>query len=376
LSRVTSLQSRFVIEPKESADRAMRGNIQSIQFLRFVAASLVVFFHSTQAVNQYFGGGISQSILYASEFGASGVHIFFVISGFIMVYTSFSGPKADFSRYNFFLKRFVRIYPIYWFYCILYIAFHHYVGHAYDASAKELFGSFLLFPGYSPLIIGPGWTLSYEVYFYLCFGIVMALSLFRGLFILAIFFLLSIALGLAFHVVDPVLRVVTDSLLIEFLLGASVAYLIVVGVKLPVGLSYALQALALAGFLAGYLLGYSRFPSLIMWGIPSAALLAGLVFNERNGLLLNWVKKCAFLGDCSYSLYLIHILLIDVLLTTYQAIFGTLSSGNIGICLLLTALCITFAFVSYELLEKNLVGSLQYVLKARIAWARDSNQVD
>src|SRR5260221_345566 len=354
----------------------MRKNIESIQFLRFVAASLVVFFHSTQAVNQYFGSGISQSIIYASEFGASGVHIFFVISGFIMVYTSFPGPKADFSRYDFFLKRFVRIYPIYWFYCILYIIFHHYVGQAYDAAAKELFGSLLLCPGYSPLIIGPGWTLSYEVYFYLCFGIVMALSLFRGLFVLAIFFFLSIILGLAFRVVDPVLRVLTDSLLIEFLLGAGIAYLIVVGVKLPVGLSYAMQALALAGFLAGYLIGYSRFPSLIVWGIPSAALLAGLVFNERNGRLLNWVKKCAFQGDSSYSLYLIHILLIDVLLTTYQAIFGTPSSGDIGICLLLTVLCITVAFVSYELLEKNLVGSLQYVLRGRIAWARGSNQAD
>lgn len=354
----------------------MRTNIQSIQFLRFVAASLVVFFHSTQAVNQYFGGGISQSIIYASEFGASGVHIFFVISGFIMVYTSFSGSKADFSRSQFFFKRFVRIYPIYWFYCILYLVFHHYVGKAYDGSAIEFLGSFLLFPGYSPFIIGPGWTLSYEVYFYLCFGTVLVLSLRRGLLVLATFFFLSIILGLIFRVADPVLRVLTDSLLIEFLFGAGIAYLLLVGVRAPVGLSFVMQALGLAAFLVGYLIGYSRFPSLIMWGIPSAILLAGLVFNERNGLTPNLVKKCAFLGNSSYSLYLIHILLIDFLLTTYQAMFGTPRSGNIGICFLLTALCITVAFVLFELLEKNLVGSLQYVLSGRIAWARGRDRLD
>ena len=274
----------------------MRDKIESIQFLRFFAAALVVFFHSTQAVIQYFGGGISQSIAYAADFGSSGVHIFFTISGFVMVYTSFTRRGAAFSSSKFLLRRFIRIYPIYWFYCIFYILYHHYAGSDYAISAKDIFGSLLLLPGYSASIIGPGWTLSYEVYFYICFGIIMALSLSRGLIVLTMFFLASVATGIVFHFKSPVLQVLTDSLLIEFLLGAGIAYLFLFGMKLPVGMAYAMQASAIAGFFGGYLIGYSHFPSVITWGIPSSVLLAGLVFNERNGHIFNWVKRSSFLG--------------------------------------------------------------------------------
>jgi exopolysaccharide production protein ExoZ len=66
----------------------MRENIAAIQFLRFVAAALVVLFPSIAAANKHFAGSMSESSMYAAGF-ASGVHIFFVIGGFIMMYTSF-----------------------------------------------------------------------------------------------------------------------------------------------------------------------------------------------------------------------------------------------------------------------------------------------
>ena len=323
--------------------------------MRFVAATMVVFFHSTQAVNHYFGGGITPAIAYAANFGASGVHIFFVISGFIMVYSSFPNKSAQFSAQKFYLRRFIRIYPIYWIDCVLYLAFHTYFGQGYALSSGQIAGSLMLLPGYSTLIIGPGWTLSYEVYFYICFGIAMSLGLERGLVLLLVFFLMSIIAGIGFGTENSVVQVLTNTLLIEFLLGAGIGYFILAGRTLTVSIAYALQALALAAFFLGYLIGYSRLPSVVMWGVPSSILLFGLIANERNGHLFYWIKRLSFLGDSSYSVYLIHVLLIDVLLSTYLKMFPAPGHGGLRMSILLTALIIGIAYVFYELLERNLL---------------------
>ena len=73
----------------------MRDSLKSIQFLRFVAASLVVFDHSALSIEQHIGA-LPVGISYVAGFGGIGVHIFFVISGFIMVYTSFSEGRKGF----------------------------------------------------------------------------------------------------------------------------------------------------------------------------------------------------------------------------------------------------------------------------------------
>ena len=88
----------------------MRKNIASIQFMRFVAATLVVLFHTTEAANLYFVGSIPNLSMHVATFGASGVHIFFVISGFVMIYTSFYNEIDNFSSSKFLTKRIIRIY--------------------------------------------------------------------------------------------------------------------------------------------------------------------------------------------------------------------------------------------------------------------------
>jgi exopolysaccharide production protein ExoZ len=330
---------------------------------------MVVLLHSTEAVNQYFGG-ISSNMIYTAKFGVAGVHIFFVISGFIMVYTSFYPRNTEFSSGRFLLRRFVRIFPIYWVYCLLYLLYRHFFGPGYTVSNVDIFGSFLLLPGYSPVIIGPGWTLAYEVYFYLCFGLAMILGLKRGIIVLALFFLSSIALGLVFQAEGAAARMVSNSLLVEFLFGAGLAYVFLKCQTVSVKLAVTMQVLALAGFLSSYLIGYERFPSVIVWGIPSAALVAGLAFAEKNGQIFGWIRKCSFLGDSSYSLYLIHILLIDILLTAYRTSVAVPSSGNPVMWGSLTAFSILVAFALYELVERNLVSSLQDLARQRITWMR------
>jgi exopolysaccharide production protein ExoZ len=346
----------------------LHGNVDSIQFLRFVAASLVVFWHSIEALNQHIPGTISKTILQNGLLGASGVHIFFVISGFIMVYSSFyRNNDGHFSFSKFLSRRAIRIYPIYFIYCGLYIYFYHNFLGAPLLSFGELIGSLLLLPGYSARIIGPGWTLAYEVYFYLCFSIAMIVGLKKGIRALTVFFLASIALRLAVDTGSQAIFVFTNSLLIEFLLGAWIGYAVVSEVRVGDLPARLMLALAFAGFLAGIIFGFNRLPAVLMWGVPSALLVAGSVFSELNGRIPTLIRKYSFLGDSSYSLYLIHVVLIDIVIvlaintgdwiTAYAQHVGTL--GMILACCVITAYCIAVALFLYEVVERRLVGRLR-----------------
>jgi len=334
--------------------------LKSIQFLRFIAATLVVFTHSMDNAKYNISDSTTPTMHYVSHFGKSGVHIFFVISGFIMIYTSFGG-SAQFDSSKFFLRRLIRIYPIYWIYAAAYILLREIVSGGYQ-SIWAVFGSLLLIPGYSSIIIGQGWTLSYEVYFYICFSFFMMLGLFSGLLVMTLFFLASIAVGLIFHFDNSGLHVFTDSLLVEFLFGAWIAYFFILDKRLSSSLSNALIVLALALFVISIPLGYNRLPTVLTWGVPSALLIAGSVFKERGGNLPSFVRRCSFLGDSSYSLYLLHILLTALLLRGFLAIFPSPESGYFVFCLVLTGLCIAISAVMYELIERRVVRALQTMI--------------
>ena len=123
--------------------------------------------------------------------------------------------------------------------------------------------------------------------------------------------------------------------------------------------------LAIAGFVAGFAFGH--LPSVIKWGAPSALLIAGVVFMEINGrippVIINW----SFLGDSSYSLYLLHVLLIDAVI--FLALYLDVSPGahvrTIGrfgmmtVCFGITAYCVVLALISYKFIERPVVRYLQ-----------------
>jgi len=354
----------------------MRENVASVQFLRFIAAALVVLHHSTEGINQYFSGSISNLTMGVTDFGAVGVDIFFVISGFIMVYTSFRTKDETFSSSKFIAKRIIRIYPIYIIYSLFYLCFYHFFLGGKNISLEQFFGSILLLPGYSSDIIGPGWTLSFEIYFYACFSIAMALGLVRGISALTFFFLAAIMLRFASDTSQPAIHVITSTLLIEFLLGAWIGYAVVSFVRIDNKLANVLLTFALAGFVAGIYFGfYTRLSSVVTRGIPSALLVAGLVFKEKNGRLPLLMNKYSFLGDSSYSLYLLHVVLIDAVIVlalyvgdsirTHMLQIGTFEM--MIVCFGITAYCIVVAFISYELIERRLVGRLQDLYRRKTA---------
>lgn len=298
---------------------AVQGSkIQSIQFLRFVAATLVVLFHSHLAIsNRLSPDSAVQADLYLFGFGAVGVHIFFVISGYIMVLTN-SRPDRPFSAKQFYKKRFIRIYPIYWLIAALYLVINTVMGSPYELTPYSLISSLLLLPDHAPLIIGPAWTLAFEMYFYLIFGIAMIFGLVRGLILLSIFFTLSMAFGLMVRPTNEFVALITNNLLAEFLVGAWIAW-VTLRFKFPAWLGYAAIAGSLLLYAGGIAIGYESLPSAIIWGVPSALLIFGAVVLEHH-VQPAFVTRLAPLGDSSYTLYLLHILLITILIALGQAI--------------------------------------------------------
>ena len=146
--------------------------LSNLQYLRAFAAINVVYLHVLIGGNSYNRPSTMFPIL--GEWGANGVDIFFVISGFVMIYSQINNPKTILKFYK---SRLLRIVPIYWlitFTIILLFLFFPDIFRSFNTDVKKSISSFFFisqlmtkeFP-----VINVGWTLEWEMLFYLIFGI-------------------------------------------------------------------------------------------------------------------------------------------------------------------------------------------------------------
>src|SRR5258708_26611358 len=138
-----------------------------VQYLRGIAAMLVVLHHL------YFDN---------TQLGPFGVKIFFVISGFVMWFTT---AGVNVSPLSFWRRRLVRIVPLYWFFLSLLVGIGlsppHYLKST-EITPGTVVKSFLFIPHFhavqkviAPILI-PGWSLNYEMFFYFIFGIALLIE--------------------------------------------------------------------------------------------------------------------------------------------------------------------------------------------------------
>lgn len=342
------------VSRSDSLHRTSGVTLSSIQSLRAVAAIIVVAFHSHISFASSYSNLWLANESYIFGFGKVGVHIFFVISGYIMYLTSF-GLNKRFDPKIFLLKRFMRIYPIYWVFVAMYVATAYLLLSPPKLSLPKYFGMILLLPGPGSSVIGPAWTLSFEVYFYAIFAAAMVLGKARGIAVLTAFFLLSVVLGHLLRPQSAALSLLTNSLLLEFILGVWIAHY-TTSVSFSKAVGWSAVVVAGVGYLIGLALGYDRLPSFVIWGVPSALLVGGaVVLEQRNSRILTAVsQKISWLGNSSYSLYLCHVLIISLILHT-----NLLHIGLIPLVVLNTIACVIFALIFYNLVESPLVQTLQ-----------------
>lgn len=302
--------------------------IKSIQALRAIAALSVLLAHAAQIEDRF----LTEPILPPQAFyGVSGVDLFFVISGFVMVHVTGATDRAGLRQIGAFLyARITRIYPPYWLFSILAVgAYALQPAEAYRSLGDvSLIASFLLWPTQQLPVLSVGWTLIHEMYFYLVFALALAAprQWLPGL-MLAWLALVSLGTGLGAHDAGPMMALISHPMTAEFILGALIGLFIQpLSRRTPAFLAWALIALGLAGFAAGCAhfglrpapagglvalpdLGWGR---VLFWGLPGALILYGAVCLELSGRL-TIPRGLMALGDWSYALYLCHLLVVTAL---------------------------------------------------------------
>ncbi len=317
-------------------------DIYSIQYLRALAASAVVCFH----VSEQFGGPFAT--------GAAGVDVFFVISGFIMWVTTARKPVGP---WRFIGRRITRIVPVYWIVTLLTAAGilikpQFFYGHI--LSAENLVGSLFFLPvlqrdALHPVVI-QGWTLCYEMMFYVVFALILFLGQ-RWRFGVLVGFLAAIAV-LHFLLPQGYARSYTDPIVLEFAAGIVVGRLWLQGVRPSLGLALLMLG---GGFL---LLAVSSLldpgmPRVVAWGVPAMLIVAGAVFAER-ARPFRPTALLSFLGDASYSIYLWHVL-VGIVVTGAVLRLGVPMVLQPGLILVLT---LALSAMLYLIVEEPLIRLL------------------
>lgn len=283
--------------------------IVSIQLLRAVAAIGVAAFHVQFDLQRYFGLGDRLPNLIV---GAAGVDLFFVISGFVMAWTSghlfgIPGAAADFLR-----RRVIRVVPLYWAVTALYLAVIAAMpssGPSY--SPADMVTSLLFIPALRPdggivqPIVGQGWSLNYEMFFYGLFALAL---LFKRKIGLPLLFLTFGGLVAAHFSLDlgTVLTFWTAPLILEFLFGLLIGLAARAGYTVPRPFGFFAVALALV-LLFFPPLHVTEVNRALTWGIPAALIVGGLVL-ARIEPPRRFAPAITLLGDASYALYLLHAL--------------------------------------------------------------------
>lgn len=295
--------------PLHASTGQRRGSLEGLQYLRAIAALMVVWTHAREQFDWL-------RLQFPSEAGAYGVDLFFVISGFVMVYTTHG---RQITAWQFMRKRIERVAPLYWVTTLGLLAVALLAPSLVRSVMPDLghtVASLLFWPMVSPKfpdhywpVLIPGWTLNYEMAFYLLFAL--------SLFLPARQRITSIVLALGAWVVlmqwlphpEGVIDFYSNPIILNFAAG------------MLLGRAYLGGWLSSKPHIGFYLIIFG----IICWwmadrldlgnrligaGIPSTAIVAGVCLVGTQ--LPHWpvLQK---LGDASYSIYLSHVFTLGAL---------------------------------------------------------------
>ena len=331
------------------------GMLYSLQALRALAAWVVVCHHFMQIFFDFHAKGPVGQFL--SDRGAVGVDVFFVISGLVIYLSTRDKPMAP---QRFLLNRVLRIVPAYWFYTLLMagllLVASRWMPHQ-TIELQHFLLSLLFIPAENPggygmyPTLNVGWTLNFEMFFYLLFSLVFLVRQRYQLLLVGAVLLVS---SEVLSRVGVLSHFYANNIIYEFLLGIGIGILyrrglILEGLWLPL-------AVLVAACLAIYHLDASM--RLVHWGLPSAMIVLACVALEPY-LKGNQVLKS--LGDCSYSVYLVHVLVL------YGGWFASRRLkldpyATFAVCVPVIAAA---SWLSYQWLERGLYRRLSAWFEAR-----------
>ena len=345
--------------------------LNNVQALRAFAVLLVVLLHLLAVEVKY-----SQFDVLLPSFlriGISGVDLFFVISGFIMVMVTGAYPAANSSERKlnarrFFYLRVTRIYPLYWLVTALVLAIfiiHPTFLNLPHFSVHYVINSFLLIPQQGLPLLMVGWSLIHEIYFYLVFSCLLLLPR-KYLPLLLLVWLAVVIKGFAqldYYDPDhnPFARIAFSPVTVEFIAGCYLALIFEHFSNRRVHFP-APEAAFMLGLVSLLLLwhffsfdaqtidvvGWTR---VYLFTLPYVMMIYGAVAMEKNRdqVAPPWLVA---IGDHSYSIYLTHVLVLSVCGRIWKMFAWQGYLDNVVILSLTLLAVILLGRCCYQYLEK------------------------
>jgi len=346
-----------------------RGEVVGIQYLRAVAAIMVVLHHVRDQLPGLQG-------LIPTTALQGGVDIFFVISGFIMTYTMAMKPLTPGA---FLERRVVRIVPLYWTMTAFTAVLAAGAPRLFRDTKFTLWGlitSMVFFPTHNvgkPEQISPllklGWTLNYEMFFYVVFACVLFLAPFkRAAALLVIFGLIVWLVPLAHSTVAPV-AFYSEPIILEFVFGCFIGAAIARGpMRVP---AWALWASLLVGvglllyFGGGSTDGISRILNL---GLAAGVIVFSVAGLDRSGQFAengSIPRLWKLLGDASYSIYLAHLFPLILFRTVWEKVGLHVSGTPSAVIFIVTSSIVSIAagVAVYLCVERPLTDRAKSLLR-------------
>lgn len=327
----------------------MDNSLKALTTMRFIAASIVVLFH--------FGTLLKPYLPVQFFMGPEMVSFFFVLSGFVMLYSHYD-KKERF--YDFYIVRLIRIYPVY-----ILATFTSFVFSDNPLLAK-FYNIFMLqswFSGYPLSGTATGWSLSVEVVFYLMFPFILYLFKYFKPYVLIIsiimFYIIQLYLKNYIVIANKqnfdFLNYYPLWFCSDFLIGMLVGYIFIEFPKVRIDNCFLSTLLQLITFILIY-------KNLVQFILVKQILFAIIIYitvtcrnSWLNALLSN--KYLYFLGECSYSLYIWQLVIFLIFLKFHHSPLNSL----IDMCTYFVSM-LFISIISYKYVECMAKTKLKRIL--------------
>ena len=315
----------------------------SIQALRAIAALMVLSLHVSLQVAKLTPTAILTP-------GAAGVDLFFVISGFVMLYSSERLLGRPWASAQFFKRRLLRIVPLYWLATTALVLLL-----APFAGTKAVIASLLFWPypaGGAPLL-NVGWTLNIEMFFYLAFAAALlaksrvVVTTTVSIFLLGFAWLGPTSGGFSY---------LSNPIIIEFVFGMMIALAYRAGIRLAPWATIGLLVSGLTLYVATFP-DAGAIPRQFSWGIPAALIVAAVALSRIARATTPAIGIIVFFGDMSYALYLTHNITLPLIVPAVARLVQPVQPWLCGTAMFVV--CVVIGAVTYLLLERPITRILQ-----------------
>lgn len=340
--------------------------LEPIQWLRGFAALSVAIGHTLNESKKIDGFEETANLLRGLFPYQIGVDIFFVISGFIMVHATDGWLDEPGAQWRFAKARVSRVVPLYWFYTLLLAMVALIAPSVLDTASfdtKHLISSLTFIPGLFDAPDRPllklGWTLNFEMFFYLVFFISIILVGWRAPILAALIIIAMVLVNYFGTFKNQPWRFWASSIIIEFCYGVGIGLLYLRNLRFGTGTALALVFVATA-FLwltVSTLEWNNRF---LVLGIPAmlVVLVCACVRTTNSRFRSRTTRFFAAIGDASYTLYLLHPFIISAMFLLAR--FFDLSAS---VYLLSTLILIVIgSLVAYRWIELPLLRVTRWLL--------------